>query len=204
MATRAPRASTPAKPAGALAGARRAAGAVLPEPGTGNGPEDLAPSRPERGPASVPGWVPLATTVMCVLALADSAYLMYTHFAGAKLAFCTYHGLVNCSLVTNSSYSHPFGIPIVIPGVIWSAAMLALCSPWAWRAASPWVARLRLAGSAAGVAMVLWLVYVEAVKLHHICEYCTGVHILTVALFVVIIFATALAEPAGSDLDYEA
>jgi uncharacterized membrane protein len=148
-----------------------------------------------------PRWVPLTTTVVCLLALADSAYLTYSHFTSTPPAFCpSTGGVIDCGLVTSSTYSHPFGVPIVIPGDIWCTAMLVLCSPWAWRAASLWANRLRLAGSAAGVAMVLWLVYVEVVKLRHICEYCTGVHVLTVALFVIIVFATALGSPAGRRL----
>jgi uncharacterized membrane protein len=150
--------------------------------------------------------VPITTTVLCLLALADSSYLTYTHFAAVKLDFCGGSGLVDCSLVTNSIYSHVsllgLQVPIVIPGVIWCVAMLALCSPWGWRATQRWVSPLRLACSVAGVGMVLWLVYVELFKLYHICEYCTGVHILTVALFIVILFGTALGAPvSGDDLD---
>jgi uncharacterized membrane protein len=103
--------------------------------------------------------------------------------------------------VTTSSYSHPFGIPVVIPGDIWCLFMLALCSPWGWRATSVWANRLRLAGSVAGVAMVFYLVWAELVKLHHLCEFCTGVHILTVLLFLIIVFVTAWASPG--DLDAE-
>jgi len=47
--------------------------------------------------------------------------------------------------------------------------------------------------------MVIWLMYAELVKLRHICEYCTVVHILTVALFIVIVFGTALAVPNDPD-----
>jgi uncharacterized membrane protein len=41
--------------------------------------------------------------------------------------------------------------------------------------------------------MVIWLMYAELVKLRHLCEYCTLVHILTIVLFVVVVFGTALA-----------
>jgi uncharacterized membrane protein len=61
------------------------------------------------------------------------------------------------------------------------------------------VARARLAGAVAGVAMVFWLLWAELIKLRHICEYCTVVHILTFALFVVIVLGSALAVPAEPD-----
>jgi uncharacterized membrane protein len=54
--------------------------------------------------------------------------------------------------------------------------------------------RARLAGSVAGLAMV-YLLWAELIKLHHICEYCTVMHILTIALFIVIVLGTALGVP---------
>ena len=149
-----------------------------------------------------PRWVPITTTVICLLAVAASAYLTYTHFVNPKGIACFLAkpgSLVNCGAVTTSKYSHPFGIPVALAGLVWAVAMLALCSPWAWRAASPWMARARLAGSVAGVATVLWLLWAELIKVRHICEYCTVVHILTFALFIVIVLGAALAVPAEPD-----
>ena len=141
-----------------------------------------------------PRWAAPLSGTLCMLALADTAYLTYAHFTTATVLACPSNpkGFVDCAAVTTSSYSHPFGIPVVIPGLIWCAAMLVLCSPPAWRAVSPWASRLRLAGSTAGIVMVLWLVYAELVKLHHLCEYCTVLHCVTGLLFIVILFATAM------------
>ncbi len=36
------------------------------------------------------------------------------------------------------------------------------------------------------MAFVLWLVYAELLIINHICLYCTGVHIVTFALMVVL------------------
>lgn len=157
----------------------------------------------EEGPAPgalrPPRWVPPASMVITILAVLDSAYLTYAHFTTATALVCPTHGFINCLSVTTSSYSHPFGIPVAVAGLAWSVGMLALCSPWAWRAASPWVSRARLAGSAVGVLTVFYLLWAELLKLHHLCEYCTGVHILTVALFFVVVFGTALAVPPDED-----
>lgn len=177
-------------------------------PGTGSQHKLAGRSRvdaaSEQGEATCPaiappGWVPVTTTVICTLAVLDSAYLTYAHFTSAKVLACSMKGFVDCAAVTTSVYSHFLGMPVSVLGLAWSAGMLVLCSPWAWRAVSPWVGRIRLAGSVAGVGMVIWLMYAELVKLRHLCEYCTLVHILTVALFIVIVFATALAVPAEPD-----
>ena len=171
-----------------------------------------------------PRWAVVASPLICLLALADSAYLTYAHFTTPAVLFCSANpnSFVDCSAVTTGPYSYAFGIPVAVEGVAWCVGMLLLCSPWAWRAplwqsarwrsVAPWVGRLRLTGSVVGVAMVFWLVYVELFKKHHLCEYCTGVHVLTVALFFVIAFGTALAapvdegglDPLGSDDEPEA
>jgi uncharacterized membrane protein len=161
----------------------------------------------EKHPALVPpGWVPVTTTVLCLIALADAAYLTWIHYTNPTGLFCSTTGLFNCDAVTTSVYSHPFGIPVVVPGLIWSFVMLLLCSPQAWRASARWVSPVRLAGSVAGVGMVFYLIYRELFSLSHICEYCTVVHLVTIVLFVVIAFGTALGVPAPDededDLDF--
>ncbi|HXW79273.1 MAG TPA: vitamin K epoxide reductase family protein [Acidimicrobiales bacterium] len=146
-----------------------------------------------------PGWAPVTTTILCLIALADSAYLTWIHYTNPTGLACSTKGFINCTAVTTSIYSHPFGVPVAVAGLIWSAGMLVLCSPWAWRAVSPWFSRLRLAGSVAGVGMVFYLLYVELFELGHLCEYCTVVHVMTVALFIVIALGTALAVPGDED-----
>ncbi len=158
-----------------------------------------------------PRWAPPASFAICLLALADSAYLTYAHYTAARIFACpiSSHSFVNCAAVTTGPYSKVFGVLVAVLGLVWSAAMLALCSPPAWRAPqwraerwralAPWAGRLRLVGSATGVGMVFWLVYVELFKKDHLCEYCTVVHVLTVALFVVVVFSAALAVPAEAE-----
>src|SRR5271154_1359008 len=119
-------------------------------PGDPEGP-DLAP-----GPAIVPPrWVPITSTLVCVLAVLDSSYLTYAHFTSAAVLACSTKGFVDCALVTTSVYSHFLGLPVSVLGLLWSVGMLVLCNPWAWRAVSPWVGRLRLLGSVTGAAMVI-------------------------------------------------
>ena len=172
---------------------QRLVGAASPPPGDGPG---AAP-----GPAIIPSrWVPFASTLICVLAVLDSSYLTYAHFTSATILACSTKGFVNCALVTTSVYSHFLGLPVSVLGLAWSIGMLVLCNPWAWRAVSPWVGRIRLLGSVTGAAMVIWLMYAELVKLRHLCEYCTLVHILTILLFVVVVFGSALAVHPEDDL----
>jgi uncharacterized membrane protein len=174
------------------------------------GPAALVDGTPSSGaPASAPPpaitparWVPWTTTVLSLIALADASYLAFLHFTNKLPLVCsTKGGFVDCEAVLDSKYSHPFGIPIVVPGVIWAVAMVVLCSPRAWRASSIWVSRARLVGVSLGMLTVFYLLWAELIKLHHLCEYCTGVHIVTFALFLVVVFATALAVPSDAEDD---
>jgi uncharacterized membrane protein len=128
---------------------------------------------------------------LALLGLADSAYLTYTHFHPGALV-CSAHGAVCCSCVTTSAESNLFGhIPVAIVGLGYFVVLTALMTPWAWRTRNEWVHRFRLAATGGGMGMVIYLVLVE-VHLKHICEYCTGVHIINFLLFLVVLAAFLL------------
>ena len=64
--------------------------------------------------------------------------------------------------------------------------MVALNSPWAWRAKNYWLHVARFALTVVGMGFVLWLIYAEIMIIGNICLYCTGVHIVTFALLIVL------------------
>ena len=51
-----------------------------------------------------------------------------------------------------------------------------------------------------GLVVVLYLVYVEIVHLHVICEWCTAVHVLTLLTFLVALYRVQQI-PATTPLD---
>src|SRR5271157_6028728 len=97
---------------------RGAAGSASADPEN----QEVAP-----GPAIVPpGWVPITSTLICVLAVLDSSYLTYAHFSSAAVLACSTKGFVDCALVTTSVYSHFLGLPVAVLGLVWSVGMLVL------------------------------------------------------------------------------
>ena len=199
---------SPAAPVGATARTTGPAArtGTPPRSSGASGPARDRGTRPERlddAPAGAPPWVPWLAFGLCVLALADSGYLTYTHYNPGALV-CSTSGLINCTKVTTSPQSYVFGIPVAILGLIFYAAMTVLNLPRLWRGTDirlgplrvPGVllARLRLAGVVAGIGMVVYLVIAELFLIKNICEYCTGVHILTFVLFVTVV----LSYPAVS------
>jgi uncharacterized membrane protein len=149
----------------------------------------------------VPLWAAAASLGLSLTAVAIASYLTVTHYADPAALACPDTGIVNCTLVTTSSWSVVFGVPLAVLGLVWASAMTALSVPWSWRSGTPWVDGARLAVSGAGAAMVLYLVYVELFRIGAICLWCTAMHATAVCLFAVVLAARATARrtlPAGA------
>ncbi len=130
--------------------------------------------------------------LLCLAGLGLAAFLTYGHYfdQAAISSTCPLGGhssLVDCGLVTTSPESVIFGVPVALYGLGFFVVMLGLNLPRAWRATSPLIAKGRLALSVVGMGFVLYLVGVEFLELHHICLYCTFVHVLQFVLFLVIV-----------------
>jgi uncharacterized membrane protein len=141
----------------------------------------------------VPAWVPAASLGLSLLALGIASYLTAAHYTDPGALACPDTGIVNCALVTTSSWSVVLGVPLALLGLVWAAAMTALTVPWAWARGTEarWVDGVRLVVSGAGAAMVLYLVYVELFRIGAICLWCTAIHVTAVSLFGVILAGRA-------------
>jgi len=133
-------------------------------------------------------WRPWATGGISLIGIGISIYLLIVHY-GHVAPVCpgSATGIVNCVKVLQSPQSVIFGIPVPVFGLAFFVGMALLSLPAAWRSTSPWFARLRLAGVVVGMGMVIYLISQEALVIHAICLWCTSVHILTFALFLIVI-----------------
>jgi uncharacterized membrane protein len=137
-------------------------------------------------------WAPLTSTALCLVGLAVSVYLTVEHFSASTTLACPESATINCVKVTTSSYSELFGVPVAVLGLLFFLGLTPLCLPIAWRAASPWLPRLRLAATAIGVGFVVYLVWAELFPIGAICLWCTVVHAVTLLLFAVVVLDAAL------------
>ena len=135
----------------------------------------------------VAAWVPPTTWTLSFTGLAISIYLTFTHFAGNQFLACSSTGVVNCGAVTTSAQSYFLGVPVAVLGLINYVTLSVLTSPWAWRARAYWIHVVRLVLVVVSMAFVLWLVAAELLIINHICLWCTGVHVVTFALFAVMV-----------------
>ena len=137
-------------------------------------------------PGPVARWVPVVTLLLSLAGLGVSGYLTFTHFAGTRYLACSATGLVECGVVTTSPQSYILDIPVAVLGLIDFVVLSALMTPGAWRATRDWVHWARLALVTVSMAMVLWLVAAELLIIGHICIWCTAVHVITFALFAIV------------------
>lgn len=116
--------------------------------------------------------------------VAVSIYLTVLHYAGV-VPGCPVTGPINCDAVLSSSYAVIAGtsIPTSAAGIAWFAVSALL-----WLRP---VGRMHLAWSALGLLTVLYLVFIEIVRIGAICLWCTAAHVL-----VVVIFLAALSTSA--------
>jgi uncharacterized membrane protein len=146
-------------------------------------------------PSGPPLWLQLTTLVLAVLGLAVSSYETYAHFNGNHLAGCaTGKGSTfNCTAVITSPQSMVFGVvPVAVLGLAFYVFLVAIMTPWAWRAQRREVHWLRLVSMIAGMGFVMYLIYAELYQIGQVCEYCSGVHIITFVLFCITLVCAAI------------
>ena len=140
---------------------------------------------------SAPAWTAFT---LAVLGLLGSAYLTFEHFTDSATLACSDSGVVNCLKVTTSKWSVIAGVPVAVAGLAFFAAMALLCAPARFARD---LGRLRVLGAVVGIAMVLWLVYVELFEVDAICLWCTAVHVITLLLLAAVLWWRESDRTAG-------
>jgi uncharacterized membrane protein len=153
-----------------------------------------------------PFWLQVTSLVLAVLGLAISAYETYAHYNGSHLLGCPSGagGTFDCTAVITSSQSVVFNVfPVAVLGLAFYVFAVVIFSPWAWRfqgATFPFrlgritgrdVNIVRLGSVIVGMGFVMYLIYAEF-QIGSICEYCSGVHVVTFLLFCITVISAAL------------
>lgn len=142
-------------------------------------------------PRPVPAWTAFSLTVAGLLV---SAYLTFEHFTDSATLACSENGTVNCLKVTTSKWSEIAGVPVAVAGLAFFVAMALLCAPTRFARD---LGLLRVIGAVVGIAMVLWLVYVELFEVDAICLWCTAVHLITLLLLAAVLWWRESDRVAG-------
>lgn len=143
--------------------------------------------------------------VLSLLGVGISLYLTAVHYQGIPLA-CSSSGLFNCEQVLSSSYSVVPGtaIPISVPGLCWFivSAILAFIA-WRVRPESRSSHLAEVVWTVLGMLTIFYLVYVEIVRLHHICIWCTSLHIIIFIMFLLTLLVLQRQTPEDEEFDGE-
>lgn len=136
-------------------------------------PEVIEPAR----------WRSVAALVLSICGFGVATYLTVAHYSHTPLV-CSDKGFVNCENVTKSAQSVFLGVPVALWGLLFFVGMIAVNLPVAWRSSDRRIHALRLAMTVVGMCFVLYLVSAELLIIKNICLWCTSVHVVTFALFV--------------------
>jgi uncharacterized membrane protein len=151
----------------------------------------------EEQSAAPPLWFQLTTWILSLGGLGVSIYLTIAHFNTSVTLACPATSTVNCEKVTTSPQSYAFGIPVAVLGLAFYVFLAVVNSPWAWRITWPPLRWARVGSMVVGILFVLYLIYAELFSIGAICLWCTSVHVITFALFVLIVFGAAAGYGAA-------
>ena len=150
-------------------------------------------------------WGQLTLLVLAIVGIGISIYLTSVHYDNAPLV-CSASGIVDCARVLASPHSVVPGttIPISVPGLLWCVVMGALAFT-AWRILPGRRSLLiaELVWAVSGIVTVLYLVFVELVRLHTICAWCTGLHAIILAMLLVTVVQVQQSSSELEEVDEE-
>ena len=156
----------------------------------------------DEGPA-IPRWWPWVAFALSLIGFGISMYLTLDHFQG-RLLPCPANSVFNCQKVTTSTYSYILKVPVSLLGLLFYTGMVGINFPPLWRARARWVAQARLAMAGSGICFVLYLLAAELFSIKAICLWCTGVHVTTFVLFVLVVVSFPLMSSRATAFEERA
>lgn len=123
-----------------------------------------------------------ALLVLSVLGIADSWYLTQSALMSTPLT-CNINGLSGCNIVEQSQYSHLFGIPLGIYGLVFYGILLLL-GIYIYLRHSRLVFLGLLAISWIGLLASAVFVYIQAFMIRALCIYCLSSALISLLLAV--------------------
>jgi len=120
----------------------------------------------------------IVAVLVSLAGIAVSIYLTLLHYAGV-VPGCPVTGPMNCEAVLSSPYALIAGLPVPTSaaGIVWFGVSAVL-----WLRPLSWI---HLAWSAVGLATVVYLVFVEIVRLGVVCLWCSAAHVLVIAIVLI-------------------
>jgi uncharacterized membrane protein len=124
-------------------------------------------------------WLYLLMALLALIGLGDAIYLTVQDLTGASLR-CTI--VSGCSEVLSSRYAHFGSVPLASIGAAayFAVFSLAILAAFGYKFARPLLTLM----VALMFLMTLWLLYLQALVIHHFCQYCLLSAAVTITLTV--------------------
>jgi uncharacterized membrane protein len=132
-------------------------------------------------------------TVLAIVAVVTSGYLTWVKLAGIIPECGPVKG---CETVEASPYSEMFGIPVALPGLLMSLAILVSVVAW-WWSGDRRLLYVPYALGILGLFVVGYLTYLELFVIHAICIWCVTFAIAIVAGWIVTLVAMRRTAVSG-------
>lgn len=124
-------------------------------------------------------WIDTVMLILALIGVADATYLTVQHYQRV-VPPCTLRG---CEVVLTSSYATIGNVPVSLFGIAYYALLVILLGIYFYRRHHR-VLQLASLCTIAGFLTSAWLVYVQIVLLHSICQYCMVSAVISTLLFV--------------------
>ncbi len=131
-------------------------------------------------------WVEPSAFTLSLIGVGLSTYMTVAHFTEATILACSGSGELSCTAVTTSAQSRMLGVPVALLGLGYFVVMSVLLSPPLWRRGARWLVISRTVLAAAGMVFVFWLIAAELLIIGHVCLWCSGIHVVMIALVLVL------------------
>ena len=115
-----------------------------------------------------PGWGVIVIMLLALTGVFDTAYLTIEHFQGREVGCSITNG---CGEVLNSQYATIGPVPLALLGLIYYLTLVILAALWADKR-NPLHLLYLQALATAGLALSLYLVYLQIFVIQAICQYC--------------------------------
>ncbi|MDO8624428.1 MAG: vitamin K epoxide reductase family protein [bacterium] len=141
----------------------------------------------------------LAVWLILLLAffgLSDSAYLAQSEMGGDPL-ICDFTTLTGCNIVTQSPYSHLFGLPLADFGIAFFGLLFILAAVEVMFVHVN-VRRTIQALSAVGLIASAYFMFVQLSVIDALCVYCTASGVISFLIFIFAYFIEPLSPKNGA------
>lgn len=122
----------------------------------------------------------ITTLILSIIGIFDTTYLIIKHYNQDSINCSIFEG---CDLVTTSTYSVIFGIPVAVLGIIFYVSVFAL-TLWYLKSKNKKVLASILGLSSVGFLMSIWFVYIQVFILDAYCLYCLVSALLSTTIFI--------------------